>query len=183
MTIIDTVRLEMQEHHEKHGSWRAVGRIIGKSAAYAQRVVRGDLEPSQEVIARWMASRSCVPVKHEQIAYPVDHDAILHLSPNGTGSLHTYTVPPDAEVVIVPAGARIVQPKAPSKPARKRDRIEATRYTERGFSTAEIAEVNREVFDNGRIPSWLWNHPGMAEVLDGEIRRQRALAAQEMDNA
>lgn len=134
MTIIDTVRLEMQEHHEKHGSWRAVGRIIGKSPAYAQRVVRGDLEPSQEVIARWMASRSCVPVKHEQIAYPIDHDAILHLSPNGNGSLHTYTVPADAEVVVVPPGARVVlspepvegQPKPPSKPARKRTRIDIT---------------------------------------------------------
>ena len=101
------------------------------------------------------------------------------------GSVHTGDCHGlQGEVVIVPAGARIVQPKAPSsKPARKRDRIEATRYTERGFSTAEIAEVNREVFDNGRIPSWLWNHPGMAEVLAGEIRRQRALAAQEMDNA
>lgn len=125
MTITDTVRLEMQEHHEKHGSWRAVGRIIGKSPAYAQRVVRGDLEPSQEVIARWMASRSCVPVKHEQIAYPIDHDAIVHLLPAGNGTLHTYTVPDNAEVVIVPAGARIVKPK-PAQPKRKRTRIDIT---------------------------------------------------------
>lgn len=140
MTIIDTVRLEMQEHHEKHGSWRAVGRIIGKSPAYAQRVVRGDLEPSQEVVARWMASRSCVPVKHEQIAYPIDHDAILHLSPNGNGSLHTYTVPADAEVVVVPAGARIVQPKAPA-PKRERTRLDVTRYVRAGYDLDRLTEM------------------------------------------
>lgn len=145
MTIIDTVRLEMQEHHEKHGSWRAVGRIIGKSAAYAQRVVRGDLEPSQEVIARWMASRSCVPVKHEQIAYPVDHDAILHLSPNGNGSLHTYHVPADAEVVIVPAGARIVQPKPPA-PKRHRVRIDITGLGLTAIEARRILEMHRNEF-------------------------------------
>lgn len=142
MTITDTVRLEMQNHHDEYHSWRAVGRIIGKSPAYAQRVVRGDLEPSQEVIARWMASRSCVPVKHEQIAYPIDHDAILHLHPGGNGSLHTYTVPADAEVVIVPAGARVVQSKpASSKPRRKRTRLDVTRWTRQGFSLDELAEM------------------------------------------
>lgn len=51
---------------------------------------------------------------------PADHDAALHLLPAGNGTLHTYTVPPDAEVVIVPAGARIVQPKAPA-PKRLQD--------------------------------------------------------------
>jgi len=72
----------------------------------------------------------------------------------------------DGEPVIVPAGARVVQAKpASTKPRRKRDRMEATRYTERGFTMAEIIEINREIFDNGRIPTWLWNHPGMAEAL------------------
>lgn len=137
MTITDTVRLEMQNHHDEYHSWRAVGRIIGKSAAYAQRVVRGDLEPSQEVIARWMASRSCVPVKHEQIAYPIDHDAIVHLHPNGNGSLHTYTVPADAEVVIVPAGARVVQPK-PAQPKRQRTRKDVTKLKRAGLSDTNI---------------------------------------------
>ncbi len=176
MTITDTVRLEMQNHHDEYHSWRAVGRIIGKSAAYAQRVVRGDLEPSQEVIARWMASRSCVPVKHEQIAYPIDHDAILHLLPQGTGLLHTYTVPDNAEVVIVPAGARIVQPKPESKPPKKRERIEVNRYSERGFTHAEIIEIVREVFDTGNVPSWIWNHPGMADVINTQLTLLRARA-------
>ena len=112
---------------------------------------------------------------------PADHDAAVHLHPGGNGSLHTYTVPADAEVVIVPAGARVVQPKPPStKPRRKRDRMEATRYTERGFTPTEIAEVVREVFDNGRIPSWLFGHPGMAETVE---RRAKLLARQTAQDA
>lgn len=96
---------------------------------------------------------------------PADHDAAVHILPQGNGTLHTYTVPADAEVVIVPAGARVVQPKPQRKPARRRDRAEITRYTERGFDTTEIAEIIRSVFDDGKIPGWLWNHPGMAEVI------------------
>jgi len=57
---------------------------------------------------------------------PHDADAAVHILPQGNGSLHTYTVPADAEVVVVPAGARVVQAKQPSKPARKRTRLDIT---------------------------------------------------------
>lgn len=108
---------------------------------------------------------------------PADHDADLHLRPNGNGSLHTYTVPDNAEVVVVPAGARIVQPKTPSKPTKKRERIEVNRYIERGFTHAEIIEIVRAVFDEGNVPSWIWNHPGMADVIDTQLTLLRARAA------
>lgn len=57
---------------------------------------------------------------------PSDQDADVHLHP-GAGALRVHHVPDGAEVVIVPAGARVVQARQPSsKPARKRTRIDIT---------------------------------------------------------
>lgn len=52
--------------------------------------------------------------KRHVVTVPGDHDAIVHVKPGGNGALHVHHVPADAKVVVVPAGARIVQPKPPS---------------------------------------------------------------------
>lgn len=75
------------------------------------------------------------------VTIPGDHDATVHVTPGGNGALHTYHVPADAEVVIVPAGAHIVQPKPPSgKPARRRWRLDLTEYAGR-ISADEVREL------------------------------------------
>lgn len=71
---------------------------------------------------------------------PADHDAAVHLLPQGNGTLHTYTVPADAEVVIVPAGARIVQPK-PAAPRRERKQKDVIRLSRAGLSDGEIDAI------------------------------------------
>lgn len=61
------------------------------------------------------------------VPVPSDHDADVHLRLNGSGQIHTYHVPEDADVVIVPAGARVVQPHPTNdKPRRKRVRLDIT---------------------------------------------------------
>lgn len=59
---------------------------------------------------------------------PNDADAGVYVAPNGTGTFHVEYLPPDAQVVIVPAGARIVQPKPQRKPARRRFRPDLTEF-------------------------------------------------------
>ena len=76
------------------------------------------------------------------IDIPNDQDAQTYITPNGTGSFHVEPLPAGAEIVIVPAGARIVQGKpASSKPARKRNRMEIGRWLDWGLTRAEMAEI------------------------------------------
>lgn len=72
---------------------------------------------------------------------PSDHDAEMYITPNGTGNFHVHAAPPDAQIVIVPAGARVVQAHQPSsKPARKRWRPDLTEYAGR-ISADEVREL------------------------------------------
>lgn len=103
---------------------------------------------------------------------PADHDAAVHLHPNGNGSLHTYTVPEDAEVVIVPAGARVVQSKPQSKPARKRWRLDLTEYAGR-----VTAEQVRELVD-----AWLTiDAVGMPAAIMQELAAEPGLLLSLLD--
>lgn len=99
---------------------------------------------------------------------PADHDAQVHLSPNGTGSLHTYTVPADAEVVIVPAGARVVQPKQPSgKPRRKRWRLDLSAYAGQleAYEVRYLIEQWLLLSDGERAVRYLADNDTLAEAL------------------
>jgi hypothetical protein len=55
---IKILRCEMENFYGKTRSWREVGLAIGKSAAYAMRVVKGTLEPSEEVLGNWYEFRT-----------------------------------------------------------------------------------------------------------------------------
>ena len=83
-------------------------------------------------------------VRHT-VDVPADHDAQVHVTPHGTGSLHTYTVPDDAEVVIVPAGARIVQSKT-TQPRRHRVRLDITGLGLTPTQARRILEMHRNDF-------------------------------------
>ena len=81
-------------------------------------------------------------VRHT-VDVPSHADAEVHLHP-GAGQLRVHHVPDGAEVVIVPAGARVVQPRPPSsKPARRRWRLDLTEYA--GAITAD--EVRNLIAD------------------------------------
>lgn len=118
------VRACLAATYRRRGSWEAVADYYGKfsKAAYWRTAKEpGYLPPPglmENVLAKGAAPRlQSIPI------YP-DADVDVYYR-SGNGSLHTYTVPADAEVVIVPAGARVVQSKPP-QPKRKRTRIDIT---------------------------------------------------------
>ncbi len=110
-------------------TWRDLAEVLCYPPTYAPtlcNIAAG--KPGQVTPEGEQELRKRLGLSHDVryiVDVPADHDAAVHLHPGGNGELHTYTVPADAEVVIVPAGARIVKPK-PAQPKRKRTRIDIT---------------------------------------------------------
>lgn len=73
------------------------------------------------------------------IDVPHDADASVHVRPGGNGELRIHYVPPEAEVVVVPPGARVLRPSG--QPKRERQRIDVTRYVHAGYSPQDLIEI------------------------------------------
>lgn len=158
------VRACLAATYRRRGSWEAVADYYGKfsKAAYWRTAKEpGYLPPPglmENVLAKGAAPRlQSIPI------YP-DADVDVYYR-SGNGSLHTYTVPADAEVVIVPAGARVVQSKPASKPRRKRTTRDLSRLERRGWSTAEIDRALNAMYD---YPDDMRNLLRLLSALPGE---------------
>ena len=120
------VRSYLLAAYRRRDSWQGVASYYGKfsKAAYWRTANEPGYQPPPDLIEN-VLEKGVPPRLFPIPVYPDTDMEVYYIQ--GTGQLHTYTVPADAEVVIVPAGARVVQSKpASSKPSRKRTRIDIT---------------------------------------------------------
>ena len=89
-------------------SWAAIGEILGTNKGTAWEIAHGKRNPTQEQIMRWMFWETFGSMQdyHTIPAIPCPTCGDLHQADDCHGV--------QGQVVIVPAGARIVQPKPPS---------------------------------------------------------------------
>lgn len=133
------VRSHLLAAYRRRDSWQGVASFYGRfsKAAYWRTANEPGYQPPQELIEN-VLEKGIPPRLFPIPVYPDTDMEVYYIQ--GTGHLHTYTVPPDAEVVIVPAGARIVQPKAPA-PKRERTRLDVTRYVRAGYDLDRLTEM------------------------------------------
>lgn len=96
------------------------------SAGFISDVLRGRASHVAAARLEDLRRRLGMPYdRHHLLAVAHDHTAAVHLQPGGEGEMKIVTVPDDAQVVIVPRGARIVH-ASPRRPALPRRRIDIT---------------------------------------------------------
>lgn len=117
-----------------YGDERKVGLLTDVRARHYGHVSHATLHDLRRRLGLSYEVRHIVDV-------PADADAGVYVAPNGTGTFHVEYLPPDTKIVMLPPGARIVQPRAQRKPAKRRWRLDLTEYA--GKITAD--EVRRLV--------------------------------------
>lgn len=121
---ISQARAFLAHAYRRRDSWQAVADYYGRfsKAAYWRLANEPGYRPPVELVEHVLDKG--IPPRLVSIPIDFETDAEIYYVP-GHGRVHPHIVPDDAEVVIVPAGARIVQPKPPSaKPPRKRTRVD-----------------------------------------------------------
>lgn len=86
---MDTVRDEMMAFYREKasidgGGWRAVGKAIGKSGAYARQIALGDKPVTRKVAAAWKAKSGWV-YKTTEVPLCPDCGSVHHARCNGNG--------------------------------------------------------------------------------------------------
>lgn len=116
----DNARFLLRVAYKRLGTWDAVAQWYGEhsKATYYRMVTDQAFYPSQELVDH--IERRELPPIHRTVAIPDKHDAAVYLTPDGDGTLTTHTVPDDAQVAIIPPGARIIPPSPRKRPPYKR---------------------------------------------------------------
>lgn len=140
---ISQARAFLAHAYRRRDSWQAVADYYGRfsKAAYWRLVNEPGYRPPTELVEHVLDKG--IPPRLVSIPIDFETDAEVYYVP-GHGRVNPHIVPADAGVVIVPAGARIVQPKPQSsKPRRRRWRIDLTEYAGR-VTADEVREMVRE---------------------------------------
>lgn len=113
--------LEFYEKRKPDYSWQDIADILNTGRGAAWEIAHGKRAPTQDQELRWMFWLTFGPSADYRTipAIPCPTCGQLHQAADCHGTT--------GDVVIVPAGARIVQPKAPA-PKRRRVRLDVTRY-------------------------------------------------------
>ena len=115
--------LEFYEKRKPDYSWQDIADILNTGRGAAWEIAHGKRAPTQDQELRWMFWLTFGPSADYRTipAIPCPTCGQLHQAADCHGTT--------GDVVIVPAGARVVQPRIPSsKPARRRWRLDLTEY-------------------------------------------------------
>lgn len=108
--LVNEIRAEMSRAHNG-GSWAKVAGFIGKSPAYAMRVVRGDLQLSDDAMDAWIVNYRKQYAGRESVRI-CPTCGVAHV----VGDCHGKHGQP----VILAAGERVVKPASHKRPHRVR---------------------------------------------------------------
>ena len=156
-THIQTSVLEFYERRKPDYSWQDIADILNTGKGAAWEIAHGRRAPTQDQELRWMFWLTFGP--------SADYRTIPAIPCPTCGQLHQvddcHGV--SGEPVIVPVGARVVQPKPPG-PKRERSQSDVTRLIRAGWTAAEIDAIHEAMRD----------HPNEMRVLvqswrDGSI--------------
>lgn len=165
LETISQARAILKATYRHRGNWQAVADYYGRfsKAAYWRVANEPGYQPPPG-LCEHVLEQGPAPVLHQIPVYSDANVDVYYASGTGRVRLHNAmeceTIPAipcptcgslhqvgdchgqAGEVVIVPAGARIVQPKPQSnRPRRERHRLDVSRYVRAGYSPRDLIEI------------------------------------------